>query len=71
MKAEIREYLKNEGYILNFWHRNDIMSKAKEMEVGLTEEQINHIVEKLERVDCNFGINWDTIESYILDQVGE
>jgi galactitol-specific phosphotransferase system IIB component len=71
MKPEIREYLKNEGYIMHFWHKDDIRDKAEGMDIELTEDQIDDIAESLEKVDCNYGINWDTIKDNILNQIGE
>lgn len=70
MKAEIEKLLKSEGYILHVWHKNDILSKAKDMGVKLTKSQLDRIATELEHVDCNFGINWDTIEDYISDITG-
>jgi uncharacterized protein YpuA (DUF1002 family) len=71
MKAEVKEYLKKEGYVLYFWHKDDIRDKAEEMGIEVTEEQVDDIAEALEETDANFGINWNSIEDEILYQVGE
>lgn len=67
MKPEIRQYLKNEGYILHFWHKDDIKAQAENAGINLSEDQIDQIAEDLEQVDCEIGINWDVLTINILD----
>jgi uncharacterized protein YpuA (DUF1002 family) len=64
---ELREQLREQGYIIQLWHKSDIVSLAKEKEVELNEEQINKIANELENIDANLGINWNTISDLIND----
>ena len=64
MKTEIenaKEILKNNGYIGYFWHKQDIIDKAIEEEIELSDEQIQEVITYLEKIDANVGINWDSI----------
>jgi hypothetical protein len=60
------------GYILVFWHKDDIVQEAKRMGVTLTEEQIDIVADELvNNFDANNGLSWDTIRYEIeklLDQ---
>lgn len=51
----------NNGYIRHFWHIDDIIHQADNEDIELTADQINDVVSKLEDIDCNIGVNWDSI----------
>jgi hypothetical protein len=55
----------NNGYIRHFWHIDDIIQQADTEDIELTDEQINDVVSKLEDIDCNIGVNWDSISAAI------
>lgn len=68
MRQEIRDELEKEGYIMHFWHINDIEQVAEEENIELTEDEIENIRQDLgENTDCNYGITWDSIRSRVLD----
>ena len=58
-------------YIRNIWQEDDIVIKAREMNIELTEDQLHNIAQQLERIDGDIGINWDTIEDTIFNTVNE
>jgi len=48
------------------WHTLDVLSKAKTMDVPLTEQEADDILQSLkDNHDAQIGINWDVVESYI------
>lgn len=50
------------------WSRGDIESKCKELKVPCDSDFIDLTIEILNhRFDASIGINWDTIETAILD----
>ena len=45
------------------WSLEDILDRAEEIGVELTEEQASDVLDSLlRRHDCNIGINWDVID---------
>ena len=66
---EIARYLEEErhtAFIL--WQTEDVIDKAKEMEISCTEEQAQEILGLIQHDrDCEYGITWLTIESFIDD----
>lgn len=50
------------GYIRHFWHEEDIRIQADNMDIELTDDELNHVMTMLEDTDANLGINWDTIQ---------
>lgn len=51
------------------WSTYDVLVKAQEMGIELTEARANFILLQMERYhDASIGINWDVIESHILDE---
>jgi len=48
------------------WSTEDVLGKAEEMDIELTEEQADAILDNIERShDACVGINWDVIEYHI------
>ena len=52
--------------IADIWHDEDVRSRAEDMGVDITEEQIKEVLSCVHRkADANIGINWDTIDYWI------
>lgn len=73
MTAAIRRYdkieaaktlLRNAGYIVNLFHKSDILS----CDETLTPDQVDEVASRLEDIDANCGISWDTIQ-IVADEV--
>lgn len=48
------------------WSTDDVLGVAENMEIELTEQEADSILEKMEYYhDAELGINWLVIESYI------
>lgn len=51
-----------------YWGVNDIIGRAKEIDVLLTEEQAIKIIKDIERQhDSTVGVTWETIEFHVRD----
>jgi hypothetical protein len=59
---QAKETLKRAGYLNVYWHVDDILQQAEEMEITLTDEQLNDVILEVENTDQNIGVNWDIIE---------
>ena len=69
---ELIKELQARGYVRYFWHRDDIIYQAECDEVQLTEEEIDEVVELLERkTDANIGIDWGVISMWISEVKNE
>jgi hypothetical protein len=54
------------------WTEGDVLGKAQEREIVLTEEQAQEILETIDhKQDASIGISWDTIDAYLNDYVRE
>lgn len=52
------------------WLEDDVKTKAKEMGVRLTKDQITSVLENVEhKKDASLGISWDTLEFWIGEEV--
>lgn len=52
------------------WGTDDVLGKAEEMEVEISMEEANEILDIIERQhDATIGINWDVIACNIQDFV--
>ena len=58
------------GYIRHFWHEDDVRTQADNMDIELTDDEVNHVMTILEDTDANLGINWDTIQIAINNVCG-
>lgn len=48
------------------WSTDDVLWRAEDMNVKITEEQADDVLSLLEsNHDANVGINWDVIDYYI------
>lgn len=57
--------LKEKGYIMHFWSKQDIRNKAKKRSIELSEYQVDKIANLLERKTDNDIINWNVIDFFI------
>jgi hypothetical protein len=64
---QAKETLKENGYFVdNMWQRDDVICQAGNMDIELTDEQIDSVMSILSKhFDAGIGINWDSIESAI------
>ena len=50
------------------WSTDDVLGVAENMQIELTEQEADSILEKMEYYhDAELGINWLVIENYIQD----
>jgi Ca2+-binding EF-hand superfamily protein len=48
------------------WSTDDVLDTAESMDIELTEQEADKILDEMERChDAELGINWLVIESYI------
>jgi hypothetical protein len=49
-----------------YWHTEDVLALAKEINIELTEQEADKIMGDIERYqDASIGINWDVIRTHI------
>ncbi len=54
------------------WSTEDVLGKADEMDIKLTEKEADEILDQLYRLhDADLGINWLVIENYIEQYIDE
>jgi len=54
------------------WSTEDVLQRAKDNDVKLTEDEANSILLEIQRdYDADVGINWETIDVYIDDLVDD
>ena len=52
------------------WSTEDVLQRAKDNDVKLTEDEANSILLEMQRdYDADVGINWETIDVYVDDLV--
>ena len=52
------------------WSTEDVLQRAKDNDVKLTDDEANSILLEMQReYDADVGINWETIDDYIDDLV--
>ena len=52
--------------IAHVWHIDDVLSRAKERNINLSEDQAIQILDKVDKgKDASIGINWDVIDTVI------
>ena len=52
------------------WSTEDVLQRAKDSDVKLTEDEANSILLEMQRdYDADIGISWETIDVYIDDLV--
>jgi uncharacterized protein YpuA (DUF1002 family) len=64
--TELIRELRNRGVINILWTNEDIIETAKNLEVELTDEEIDDVTTLMEeKHDANYGVNWSFIEECI------
>lgn len=64
--GELFDELERRGFIRVFWNSEDVMQKAKEMGITLTEDQVVDVMQSIrDNFDASIGVNWDVIEYHI------
>lgn len=54
------------------WSTHDVLGVAENMEIDLTEQEADQILEKIEYYhDAELGVNWLVIENYIQEFIDE
>ncbi len=70
-EEELIKELQSRGYIRVLWQRDDIIERHKEVnedQEPLTDDEVDNIVSMIEsKHDCNVGLNWETLD-YFIDQ---
>lgn len=65
----LQTYRPDQPCAYTVWLADDVKSRAKEMKVRLTKDEIVHVLERVHhKQDASIGINWDTID-YWIDEV--
>lgn len=64
----IEDYYSDTDRIAILWGKDDVVHRAKEIEVEITDDDALDVLQRLENDhDCNIGITWDVIDCYIND----
>jgi len=59
-------YEEDKPLCVAIWSAEDILERAKELEIEITEEQANIIIETMDRrQSADLGVSWDTIDCYL------
>jgi len=62
----------NEHVAIAIWCEDDVLGRAKELEIKCSREQSQDILDKMDnKQDCSMGISWDTIDCYLWDLEAE
>ena len=66
--AHIEAYPDDEHFAVHIWSLDDIILKARENNIVLTDKEAAEILDKLERnIDSEYGLNWNAVNDGILD----
>ena len=68
--AEAKHRLKGiKGHVaVAIWQRADVIGRAEEKGMKLTDEQADEILDNIDRKqDCEYGISWTTIDCFLDD----
>lgn len=64
--SDLFDELERRGFIRVFWNKEDVMLMADHMDVKLTEEQVDEIIQNIANdFDGNIGVNWNVIQYHI------
>ena len=63
---KLRDYMVGQDDVIEIrWHIADIMDRAEDRDITLTENEAREILAAILRShDCNMGINWDVIDTH-------
>lgn len=63
-----RQYHPETELVAVFWQKDDVLTRAKDRGLVISDEEAGDIVEALEdRHDACIGINWDVIDFHLDD----
>ena len=63
------EFKPDQHICIHLWQTADLMGTAKELDIELTDEEANNIVEDMERhIDSELGVTWTTVQCAIEDR---
>jgi len=61
-----KAYCQEEHVAVDLWSAKDIMTRAEELGVEISEKEVEEIVEKIHNnIDSEVGINWCVVDAYI------
>ena len=67
--AHVKYTEDNIPYISNDWHIEDVEMMCEQMEVTLTEDEMEDVLHRVANsFDANYGITWDSFE-YAIDSI--
>jgi hypothetical protein len=59
-------YKDDDVLALAIWCADDVRSRAEEMEIDITDEQVDDVLSYVDnKQDCSLGITWDTLDFWI------
>lgn len=59
-----------ESICMHYWQVGDVIGKAEEMGVDITNEEAQEILDEIEdNIDCDLGVSWTTLRAGIEDFV--
>lgn len=68
--VDLQDKLKDAEQFYCGWCADDVMHRASEMEVKITQSEAEEIIDSVENnFDASLGVSWDTIEWAIEDHV--
>lgn len=54
------------------WCIEDVFEAAENIDVSITHKEARRVIELMKKGhDCNYGMTWEHIQSYILDVIEE
>lgn len=56
------DYNPNETIAYELWSRADVQSRCEDLEVNLTDEQCDEVLELFDDVGADVGQNWDSMD---------
>lgn len=59
--------LKAAGYVVNLFHETDVRSVAIDRCIRLSNDEFQEVISRLEWMDANIGISWESIDMIIND----
>lgn len=61
----LKGYKRGNHVCMILWSTEDVITRAEERDIQLTQEQADRIIDKVDRKqDASVGVTWDTIDFY-------
>ena len=65
-REELRQELKEQGYIDVLWHKDDVVAVLEENNHTYTDEDVDNIVADIVKFfNAEVGISWEVIDSFV------